>query len=49
MIETDKIVCVGLVATLLFAVYCGNTDLQQTIAIGLVGYIGGKTTKGGSI
>lgn len=29
---------------LLLTVWMGNTDLASTIAVGLLGYLGGKTT-----
>lgn len=40
-ISTDMIVGTGLVAALLAAIFCGgSTELQTTLASGLIGYLG---------
>lgn len=40
-LTTDMIVGAGLVAALLASLFlCANSDLQQTLASGLIGYLG---------
>ena len=41
----DGIVVAFCGAGLLLSIYLGQTDLAQSIAVGLVGYLGGSATK----
>ena len=42
----DGIVVVFCGLALLLTVWMGNTDLASTIAVGLLGYLGGKASDG---
>lgn len=45
LITPDNIISVGLVLSLIAAIFTGaDTNLQTNIAVGLVGYLGGKRT-----
>ena len=40
----DVVVVIGLVVALLWSMYTDDQQLSQTIATGLIGYIGGNRT-----